>query len=345
MPPPPFVVFGLPRSRTAWLAAWLGLVSGAPVAHDAAIESDTIDGWLETVFRRVRGTCETGAVEAWPILRRAIPECRIVTVQRDVEAVARSLTDAGAVPPMDDLYRRAEALGVLALQPGVLSVTFADLADPRVCALVQEHCLGVPFNWQAWCEMAPRNVQLDMPARLARLAERTPAILTIRAELIERLANPAPFVSVGPERWTDVADACEALGSAHHAEASAGIEGPYRLNRVAMRQLADAGTLAAFIARVDGALAGYCLWQHENNIEAAAQPTMAQGPFYVDPAYKRHRLGYRLLTASRDAFAAAGYKVLRLHHTMHGRGARAGALYVSLGAAEYQREYVWKIGE
>ena len=42
--------------------------------------------------------------------------------------------------------------------------------------------------------------------------------------------------------------------------------------------------------------------------------------------------------------AAEGYKVLMLHHTTRGRGARAGALYAALGAAEYQRLYIWRIG-
>ena len=108
--------------------------------------------------------------------------------------------------------------------------------------------------------------------------------------------------------------------------------------------LAEAGLLRVFIARIDGTIAGYCLWQHEVNVEAAAPPTMAQGPFYVAAEHRRHRLGVRLLAASRETFAAAGYEVLRLHHTLHGRGARAGRLYESLGAVEYQREYVLRIG-
>jgi hypothetical protein len=227
----------------------------------------------------------------------------------------------------------------------VLSVTFANLAYPRTCAAVQEHCLSIPFNWPAWLEADCTNVQVDMPARLARLAERHPAIMRIRAELIERLAHPAPFVSVGEERWPDVADRCEALGAGHHAEATEGLEGPFRLNRDLVMQMANAGLWRVFIARVDGALAGYCCWTHETNHEADAPLTMAHGPFYVVAAHKRHHLGLRLLEASRTAFAAAGYRVLKLHHTMHGRGARAGGLYSFLGATEYQREYIWRIGE
>lgn len=341
---PPFVIFGLPRSRTFWLAVWLSEVVQIPVMHDLAIDTDTIDDWLELVFRHARGTCETGAVEVWPILRRAIPECRIAVIQRPLDEVVKSLSRAGFKPNMDDLHRRAAALSDLAEQPGVLAVQFDDLCNPRACAALQEHCLGVPFAWPVWAEMDGQNLQCDAAARMARLIERRPQIMALRAELIERLANHVPFVTVGEERWSSVADTCQALGAVHHVEASAGLEGPFRLNRAALAEMERIGVWRIFIARVDGEIAGYCCWTHETNLEADAVPTMAHGPFYVAPQFKRHRLGARLLAESRRVFEVCGYKVLKLHHTMHGRGARAGRLYESMGAVEFQREYIWKLG-
>jgi GNAT superfamily N-acetyltransferase len=341
---PPFVVFSMPRSRTAWLSRWLALVASAPVGHDLAIECDSIDQWLECVFRRFRGTCETGAVEAWPILRRAIPDCRIITVHRPLEAVCASLAAAGYVPPRDDLERREAALRELAGQDGVLPVPFDALDDPRCCAVLQEHALSMPFNWPAWRGAADVNVQVDRERRLALLTGRRPQIERLKAELVERLVLPRPFVSIGEEPWLAVADDCERMGAIHHDEAKAGAEGAFRLNREAMQQLADAGLWRVFIARVDGVLAGYCCWMHETNLEADAPRTMNHGPFYVSPEHARHKLGVRLLHVARDALAAEGYRVLRLHHTMHGRGVRAGRLYEALGAVEYQREYIWRIG-
>jgi GNAT superfamily N-acetyltransferase len=342
--PPPFVVFALPRSRTAWLSRWLSAVAQAPVGHDLAIEADTIDQWLGYVARGWRGTCETGAVEVWPILRRSIPACRIITVHRPLEAVCASLEAAGYEPPLCDLQRRNAALEALAGQDGVLSLPFDVLDDPRACAVLQEYALGVPFDWPAWREAACLNVQINREQRLARLTERRPQIEALKAELVERLAVHRPFVLIGEERWTDVADDCERMGAVHHDEATEGIEGVFRLNRNAMLQLAEAGIWRVFTARVDGELAGYCCWTHETNLEADAPQTMAHGPFYVSPEHARHKLGVRLLHVSRDALAAEGYRVLRLHHTMHGRGARAGRLYEALGAVEYQREYLWKVG-
>jgi len=342
--PPPFVVFALPRSRTAWLAQWLGSVAGAPVAHDLAIESDTIDAWLEVLFRGVRGTVETGAVEGWPILRRAIPDCRIAVVLRPLAQVVASLKAMGLPVPLADLERRAAALEEVAREPGALVLQYNALADPRACAVLQEHCLGLPFDWLTWLAFERRNVQLDLPARMARLAVRHDAIERLRAELVERLAAPAPFVSVGEERWGDVADAMLAMSEGHFAEATEGLDGGFNPDRAALAAIDAAGLWRCFLARVDGALAGYCTWVRDVSIESDMPPTMVHGPFYVAPEHRAHRLGLRLLDVSRRTFEREGIAVLRLHHTMHGRGVRAGRLYQRLGAVEYQREYLWRIG-
>lgn len=324
-----------------WLSNAAG---GAPVGHDMAIEADSIDDFLEKLSFRVRGTCETGAVEAWPIVRRALPDCRIVTVHRDISEVIASLTNAGFDAPVDVLTRRAEQLDILSTQPGVLAVDYRELANPRVCARIQEHCLGTLFNWPVW-ELADRiNIQIDVPKRQALLASRQESLASLKRELATRLDCPRPFVSVAEEPWRDVAAAFDALAAVHHVEATAGHEGPYRLDMQMVERMDAAGIWHIFIARVDGEVVGYCCWTRETNHEADAPSTMLHGPFYVAPQHARYRLGQRLLDVSRETFAAAGVQVLKLHHTMYGRGARAGRMYQRMGAVEFQREYMLQIG-
>lgn len=339
-----FAVFSLPRSRSSWLKHWLSNAAGLPVGHDMAIESDSIDDFLEKLSFRVCGTCETGAVEAWPILRGALPNCRIVTVRRDLSEVIASLVAGGFDAPVDVLTRRAEQLDILSKQPGVLAVDYRELSDPRVCARLQEHCLGTPFNWPVW-ELADRiNIQIDAPERRALLDARQGRIAELKQELAARLDCPRPFITVTEEPWAPVAMACEALGAVHHAEATESLDGSYRLDTQLIAQMDAAGIWRVFIARVDGEVVGYCCWTRETNHEADAPSTMLHGPFYVSPQFARFRLGQRLLEVSRDTFAASGVRVLKLHHTMYGRGARAGRLYERMGAVEFQREYMLQIG-
>jgi GNAT superfamily N-acetyltransferase len=341
---PPFVIFSLPRSRSAWLAHWLGAVCGQPVAHDMAIECDTTDEWLEALYRRVRGSCETGAAAAWPVLRQALPHCRIVLVWRDIIEVAASAERAGLPVSYDELERRYEAMLEMSGLPNVLSVQFSSLASPRTCAAIQRHCLGTEFDWPRWAEMDRVNIQVDMPARIQRLQERAAPIAALKTELADRLEHPRPFVTVGEERWSDIARQCEAMGAGHHAEATEGTEGPYRLDQATVAQMAEAGIWRVVVARVDSVMVGYCCWTLATNHEADGPPTMMQGPFYVLPEAARHRIGRRLLDVSRALFEAAGIKALRLHHTSYGRGARTGVLYRRMGAVEAQREYHLNIG-
>lgn len=343
---PPFVVFSLPRSRSAWMMHWLSAVSGERVGHDTAIEADTVDGWLETILRRMRGTCETGAVGAWPILRRAIPDCRIVTVQRPLADVVASLARLGLTAESGILEIRDEQLAMLARQPGVLAVQYHELRDPRMCAAIQAHCLDSAFNWPVWEYFDRNNITVDIGPRMARVAERGPMTTLLKAEVEARKRVPSPFVSVGEEQWVDIRAEFEVLGADHHAEATEEIEGPYRIDHAVFTAMDNAGQFRVFVARVDGVMAGYCFWTKEINAESDMPPAMKHGPFYVAPDYARHRLGKRLIEVSRAVLAADGYRALKLHHTMRGSrgGARVGRFYQSLGAAEYQREYILRIG-
>ena len=59
----PFLVFGLPRSRTAWLSHFLAPSPGA-VGHDTGIDCKSISDFIGQFYGRDRlaGTCETGAI-------------------------------------------------------------------------------------------------------------------------------------------------------------------------------------------------------------------------------------------------------------------------------------------
>lgn len=337
-----FVVFAMPRSRTAWLSQWLSRASGGVVGHDTAIWCDTTDQWLDAIWRGLAGTVETGAAEAWPILRRAMPACRIVVISRPLDEVEHALCRAGFPAPPDVLRARATALRDLSEQPGVVTIPYAELDEPSNAVALHEHCLGARMYEPLWQHMLGVRVTVDRERRLGALAERAPAIAALKAERDERLACWRPWICIGEEPWHAVADAVVGLAKTHHAEAAR--EGPYQPNRALLDAWASQGMLRVFTARVDSEMAGYCMWSPEVNAEAMVPPTMVQGPYYVCPQYAQHRLGARLLEVSRKALAWQGIRRLRLHHTMWGRGVKAGALYQRMGATEYQREYLLEIG-
>lgn len=140
--------------------------------------------------------------------------------------------------------------------------------------------------------------------------------------------------------WPDVALECEELGRLHHPEATAGREGGFALNHQMMNVMHDAKMLRMFVSEVDGKIVGYCLWHKDISLEVSDLNGMAQGPFFVHPDHAREHFGEKMIRLALDTFQHEGFKRIRFHHTVHGRGAKAGCLYRRLGAVEYRREYL-----
>ena len=69
--PGPFIIYGLPRSRTQWLSKFLGY-GGRQVGHDIAIEADTVQGFVDN-RSALAGTVENGAMRRGGCCRRRRP--------------------------------------------------------------------------------------------------------------------------------------------------------------------------------------------------------------------------------------------------------------------------------
>ena len=344
----PFFIFGLPRSRTKWLSVWLSLASGDRVTHDLASEMGSADEYLSTMRRETAGTVETGAIDGWKLIRRAMPAARMVVVYRDLAEVRAELAGLGADPQEGQLEAREAAMHELSAQPGVLSVRFEHLPMPQVCELVHRQCLPfVRFDYDLWRRLDAKDVTIDFGARMARLKDRRENIEALKLDVARKIATHKPWVDVAEEDWSDCRDECEALGARHHAEASveAGVgkmDGMFGLDHKALMELGRG--LRCFTSRVNSRLAGYCLWTHERNVEAVGTSAMVQGPFYVVPELPGLGLGKRMMTEARRTFANEGIGFLRLHHTTAGRGRRAGSLYRRMGAIETKIEYTLPVG-
>lgn len=121
----PFVVFALPRSRTAWLAHWLHAFEH-PVGHDIAIECDWATDFARSFAYGMRGTVETGAIEGWRELAKAFPQGRFLTVRRPLAEVRESLASFG-IEADAELAERDAKLDAIEREGFVESVTYANL--------------------------------------------------------------------------------------------------------------------------------------------------------------------------------------------------------------------------
>lgn len=183
----PFLVFSLPRSRSAWLSVFLS-TAGHGVGHDIGAESRSPEDFLGRLLR-LRGSCETGAAFAWDLIRKALPRARFAVVLRDPEAVIESLERFGFSGQREEMFRRYDQLRAISAFPGVFTTSFDALADEGRASALHRHCTGgePPAGW--WAQLDPLNIQVDMARWVARLRQNQAQIQTLKAEASAQMAN------------------------------------------------------------------------------------------------------------------------------------------------------------
>lgn len=184
-----FVVFSLPRSRSAWLSAFLG-APGRVVGHDLGVTCASPAEFIWRLRNELAGTCETGAAFAAPLIKHMAPEVRFMTVRRPVSQVCASLARFEIVGVEQEMLDRDEQLDAIERTiPGVLRVDFADLIRPTVCAQAYQFCTGQVMDGAWWAAMDALNIQVDMARQMALLRANAPRIAGLKAQAAEMLAN------------------------------------------------------------------------------------------------------------------------------------------------------------
>src|ERR1700744_2255694 len=169
----PFLIYALPRSRTAWLSMFLTYRDWTCL-HEVAIQMrDPVE--ISRLFRDPRiGSAETAAAPGWQIIEHYCPGLKRVVIRRPIDDVVASViaADVADIAIYDEIKlrrimeREARDLTRISALSGTLTVDFADLATEDGCAAVFEHCLPYKFD-RAWFEQwRYRNIQVDIKAVL-----------------------------------------------------------------------------------------------------------------------------------------------------------------------------------
>jgi hypothetical protein len=276
-----------------------------------------------------------------------LPSARVAVIRRPVQEVHDSLARFGLGSPMllRELSERDAMLDQVSRVQGVRSFSFAGLCSLSSCQELFEFCLGVPFDWEWWEKWASVNVQVDVAARLKYLADNHDRIETLKRDAQQIMSEPD--IVIGPEPWESLWPEADALFAEHFGEVDGGDEPqrPYRLDDASMRAMSDAGQLRIFTARVNGELAGYCMWQISKDVESAGATFAEHGPWFVRPCFARLKLGQKLFDASLADLRSLGVRTAYPHHRLHGRGAKLGAFFRRRGAVEIQRTYSLSLAE
>ena len=184
----PFLIFSLPRSRSAWLSAFLG-APGRVVGHDIGATCSSPADFAWKLQHELAGTCETGAAFAWRLIRKLVPDAQFVVITRPVSEVVESLAKFGLTGLNQEMVERAEMLRQITRQPGTMTLDWTALRYPSSCAQLYRACTGEEMDSAWWAAMDRLNIQVDMARQLAVLKRNAEQIANLKTIVSRELAD------------------------------------------------------------------------------------------------------------------------------------------------------------
>lgn len=355
MAQPPFVVFALPRSRTAWLARFL-TYGPWECAHDEVRHCRSLDDVKAWLGQPCVGSVETACAPFWRLLPALRPDAHVVVVRRPVDEVVDSLMrlrlgcfePASLTAAMRRLDRKLEQIERRV--PGVLSVAYADLEQEAMCARVFEHCLGLSHDPAWWAAASSVNIQIDMAhclryfwahapqlTKLAKTAKhRTIAMMTpTRGEEDGIVFRLEPF----RQFYHDA----QSLFAEHLVQTEQSPDDHARKNISLLECLDDLGILHVLTARQNGRMFGYLMSVVAPSLDSPDIVQAEHTIFFASPAIRG--LGMRLQRAALDALRARGVNHVIMRAGHRGSGPRLGSFYRRLGAEEFGQLYRLELEE
>lgn len=165
---PPFVVFSMPRSRSAWLSSFLTFGEWQ-CGHDELRHVRSLDDVRSWLSQPSTGTVETAAAPFWRLLAEFRPDARVVTITRPIPEIIDSFQRAGgecnAAALANTLCRLEVKLWQIAERwPDARTYTFRDLSNEEVCRDIFEHCLPYRHDPQWFARVSAVNIQHSVPA-------------------------------------------------------------------------------------------------------------------------------------------------------------------------------------
>lgn len=166
-----FLILSLPRSRSSWLAHYLGYPLAYPpklVGHNILGECDTVEKFLGSFKHGMAGTVEPCGAHLWRIVRQELPECKIVLVRRPLIEVHRSALNSAIPANLVELAEMDMMLDAAASDPWMVSIPYNMLSKPFIGKWLFESLLELEFDFEWWMQLVGTRVQMEVHSTMAR---------------------------------------------------------------------------------------------------------------------------------------------------------------------------------
>ena len=352
----PFVVFALPRSRTAWISRFL-TYGDWKCGHEELRHMRSLDDIQAWFSQPCIGAAETAGASWWRLLERFAPDARVLVVRRPVDEVVNSLMNIpGAefdrellATTMRQLDRKLDQ--VEARVPNTLSVAFEDLGDEKTCAAAFEHCLGLPHDTAHWLALTDENIQIDMPALMRYAEAYRPAmdkmVSIAKHQILSAMALRPPVEPAGitfqEETFEDWVRDGQALAEEHCVLVGEAPENWKDKNLPLMEAMYDVGVMQIMTARSNGRMFGYLVTLFAPSMVSKDTYSAQHTTFFASSQFPG--LGLKLQRAALKALQARGINEVFFQANQRGSGPRLSTLYKRLGAQHLGQVYQLELAE
>lgn len=163
-----FIIFGMPRSMTAWLSAFL---TCGPVfcQHELSGKLDSPQEIADSLRQQpfpFSGLADPGALMIWQELTELLPDATLIYVRREPKQSRESLAEVGSVEPAALLPRYAQLIHQAS--------SFIAEAEPKVLEfhdLQQEHWLRQLWSWCSDANLPEAHLRKMMTLRVTQKDE------------------------------------------------------------------------------------------------------------------------------------------------------------------------------
>jgi GNAT superfamily N-acetyltransferase len=296
------------------------------------------------------GTVETAAAGYWRLAGRLAPNARIAVIRRPVNDVIDSLRAIGWSADGVAFRRILEAYDrkldqIEARVPGVLSVSFDDLATEEGCSRLFEHCLPYRFDPEWWASLARANLQTDLTAlrrrfvvywsRLEKLGRHAKQLEL--AEFQKRTRGGMEGVTFQSEPFATFSQDALDLFRSHMVATDQDVE-DFRMKNVPLLNLMDQlGTLHIATARCNGRMVGYLMSVVGASFDEQGVRAAEHIPIFASPDFPG--IGAKLMRWADAELERRGVSVFLGRAGHRGSGPRLGVLWKRMGYEPFGEMY------
>jgi len=165
---PPFLVCGMPRARTTWIAKFLSY-GDTVCEHEPSLGFRSLDDISAYFLRPNIGASDSPMTFLCHEVKRRFPDLRIVILSRPLDEVKASGRERGLILEdwfLDRLVQKS--LDIIAdFSP--MQITYRDLEKETICAELFEYCLDLPFDREWWKSLRHVDIQSNVRAALRQI--------------------------------------------------------------------------------------------------------------------------------------------------------------------------------